>query len=106
MPRIRTWRALEPFGHPLREVRREPILALHRTTDRDLAAYGRDSARRRGGLLASAGSAVAAGRFSDHSGHDAAARREPGDDGIVRDAAAGAAIRAHSRPARADFKHR
>src|SRR6266404_2493254 len=72
--------------------RNEHFERLHRAADCDLAADGRDSAGRCGGLPAPSGGAVAASRLSDDPGHDAAARCQPRDHGILGHPTAGAAV--------------
>src|SRR5256886_2701846 len=67
---------------PRHERFRKRVGALHPPPDRDFAAGSRGAARRRAGLLAVAGLRLAAGRFPDHPGHDAAAGREPRHVGI------------------------
>ncbi len=70
----RTSRARERAG----SARREPVGALHRPPDRDLAARRRDPARRRARLPRPARLGAAAGRFPDHRGDDAASGRQSG----------------------------
>src|SRR5207237_376309 len=67
---------------------------VYRAADRDLALDGRDLADRRSGLSAPSGSPAAASRFPDNPGHDAVARRQPRDHGVLGHPAAGAAVRA------------
>ena len=73
---------------------RRHLRALHPLPDRDHADHGRHPVRRARGLPAAAGRAAAAGRFPDHPGHGATARRQPRDHGVLGGAAAGAAVRA------------
>src|SRR5690348_2017944 len=88
----------KPPRPPAQEAaRNEYFDEFHPPADRDLAADGRHSAGRRGRLSAAARGAAAAGRLPDDPGHGAASRRQPGNDGVVGDGAAGAAVRADPR---------
>jgi len=71
--------------------------ALYPATDRDLIVDGGDSSRRCSCLSTPSGSAVAASRLSDNSGHSTAAWSESRNDGVRSDAASGTAIRTDTR---------
>ena len=71
----------------------ERVHALHPASDRILAAGRGDRAGWLARLLAVAGLLAAAGRFPDHPGHHAIARREPRHHRRAGDGAAGAPVR-------------
>ena len=94
-------RARPTCARPKEARRNERLLSLHQAADRHLAAGLCRDAGRRARLLVAAGLVAAAGRFPDHPGHDAAARRQPRDHRQPRDRAARAPARARSRRSRA-----
>ena len=75
----------------------EPLHSLHSPAGRHDAADRGDHAGRRARLLAAAGLAAAAGRFSHDPGLGVAAGGESRDDGLGRRDAAGTAVRPHRR---------
>ena len=77
--------------------RQRHFRSVHPLSDRHLAADGGHPVRRPRRLSAAAGRAAAAGRLPDHPDHRQPARRQSGDHGDLRRAAAGAPVRANSR---------
>ena len=98
-PRVRraASRARPTRARPREARRNERLLSLHQAAHRHLAAGLCRDAGRRARLLVAAGLVAAAGRFPDHPGHDAVARRQPRYDRQPRHRAAGAPARARSR---------
>ncbi|MGX1284587.1 hypothetical protein AB7M50_003712 [Bradyrhizobium elkanii] len=85
-----------PAVHLDRRNEREHLISVYPLPDRHLTADGRPPVRRNGRLSAVAGRTAAASRLSDHPDLRKLAWRQPGNHGVLRRAAAGAAIRADS----------
>src|SRR6185437_5928284 len=71
----------------------ERFLSIHSPADRHLLAWHRGDAGRRARLLVAAGFGVAAGGFSDHSGHHSVARSQPRHHRRAGNGAARTAVR-------------
>ena len=87
-------RARPTRARPKAARRNERLRALHPAADRHVAARLCRAAGRCARLLVAAGLVAAAGRFPDHPGDDAAAGRQPRDDGQPGHGAARAPARA------------
>ena len=95
LPPCRAQATLRLAGRKRNDLAHEHIGALHYPAGGDDAAGLRRASRRRHGLHASVRLALAAGRFSDHPGDDAASRRQSRHDRVAGDGLARTAIRAN-----------
>ncbi|MNG91069.1 hypothetical protein D3C79_499760 [compost metagenome] len=91
--RWKTWPAARN-GH---EPARLDFRLVHRPPGRHPAADLRPAAARGHCLSAPAGGTTAGSRLPDHPGHRPAARRQPGNHGLVSGHAAGSAVQRHPR---------